>query len=186
VKNALFARFSQPQPLNCNWEPEKMPKTLIIGYGNADRQDDGVAWHVLSAVARRLGRPVPAAPEEGFFPEGEAVDLWYDLQLTPEMSEEFSHYERLCFVDAHTGSIEADILLQPVDDSPAASAFTHHMTPAAVLALTRSLYAKSPEAVLLSVRGFQFGFARELSEATAALVTRAVDLLWAWLGQDTD
>lgn len=162
-----------------------MPRTLIIGYGNADRQDDGVAWHVLSALARRLGRAVPAVPEDGFFPEGEAIDLWYDLQLMPEMSEDISQYDRLCFVDAHTGNIAEEILFQPVDASPAASAFTHHMTPAAVLALARSIYAKSPEAMLISIRGYHFGFARELSEETAALVPQAVERIWAWLGDDS-
>lgn len=161
-----------------------MRRILMIGYGNADRQDDGVAWHVLAALARRLGRAVPDAPEEGFFPEGQAIDLWYDLQLMPEMSEDFSHYDRLCFVDAHTGNIAEEILLQAVDSSPAASAFTHHMTPATVVALTHSIYAKSPEAVLVSIRGYHFGFARELSEETARLVPQAVERIWEWLGED--
>jgi hydrogenase maturation protease len=157
-------------------------KTLIVGYGNADRQDDGVAWHVLCAIARKLGRPVPAVPEDGFFPEGEAIDLWYDLQLAPEMSQDFANYERICFVDAHTGNIAEEILVQPVDNSPATSAFTHHLTPAACLALTRTIYGKDPEAILLSIRGYHFGFARELSPETTALVEQAVDILWKWLG----
>ena len=168
-------------------EPESeeiaLTRSLIVGYGNADRQDDGVAWYILSGIARGLGRPVPAVPEDGYFPEGEEIDLWYVLQLAPEMSEDFSHYDRLCFVDAHTGNIEQEILLQPVDDSPASSAFTLHLTPAACLALTRTIYAKSPEAMLLSVRGYKFGFTRELSPETGALVDQAVALLWDWLGE---
>ncbi len=155
--------------------------TLIVGYGNADRQDDGVAWHVLAEIARRLGRPVPNDPEDGFFPEGAAVDLWYVIQLAPEMSEDFARYERICFVDAHTGSIAGEIALQPVGGSPAASAFTHHLTPAACLALTQSIYHQSPEASLLSVRGYQFGFARELSPETGALAGKAAELLWQWI-----
>ncbi len=156
-------------------------RSLIVGYGNADRQDDGVAWHVLTGIARGLGRPVPAAPEDGFFPEGEEIDLWYVLQLAPEMSEDFAQYERICFVDAHTGNIEQEILLQPVEASPASSAFTHHLTPAACLALTQAIYGKMPEAKLLSIRGFQFGFSRELSPETAALVEQAVEMLRRWL-----
>jgi hydrogenase maturation protease len=156
-------------------------RTLIIGYGNADRQDDGVAWHVISGIARRLGRPVPHAPEDGIFPEEQETDLWYVLQLAPEMSEEFSHYERICFVDAHTGNISEEILLQPVESSPAASAFTHHMTPATLMALTVAIYQKTPEAKLLSIRGYKFGFARELSPETAALAKEAVGVLWQWI-----
>lgn len=155
--------------------------TLIVGYGNADRQDDGIAWHILCGLAQRLGRSVPAVPEDGFFPEGEDIDLWYVLQLTPEMSEDFARYRRICFVDAHTGNIEQEIMLQPVDQSPAASAFTHHLTPAACLALTQTVYQRSPEARLLSVRGYEFGFTRALSQPAAALVSQAVDLLWDWI-----
>lgn len=159
-----------------------MTKTLIVGYGNADRQDDGVAWHVLAGIARKLGRPTPDAPEDGFFPEGEEIDLWYVLQLAPEMSEDFAGYERICFIDAHTGNIAEEILLQPVEASPASSAFTHHLTPATCLALTQTIYGKTPEAMLLSIRGHQFGFSRELSPQTAALVMQALEILGKWLG----
>ncbi len=158
-----------------------MLRSLIVGYGNADRQDDGVAWHVLTRIARELGRPVPAVPEDGFFPEGEEIDLWYVLQLTPEMSEDFAQYERICFVDAHTGNIAQEILLQPVEASPASSAFTHHLTPAACLALAQAIYGKTPEAKLLSIRGYKFGFSRELSPETDALVKQAVETLRRWL-----
>jgi hydrogenase maturation protease len=159
-----------------------MQKTLIVGYGNADREDDGVAWHVLSKIAQRLGRAVPNVPEDGFFPEDEDIDLWYVLQLVPEMAEEFTHYQQVIFVDAHTGNIPQEIYLQPVDDSPASSSFTHHFTPAACMALTRSIYHASPKGVLLSLRGYSFGFSRSLSERTAALVDQAVEMIWVLLG----
>jgi len=29
-------------------------RTLILGYGNPDRQDDGVAVHILEMLAKRL------------------------------------------------------------------------------------------------------------------------------------
>jgi Ni,Fe-hydrogenase maturation factor len=121
-------------------------------------------------------------PEDGFFPEEEEIDLWYVLQLAPEMSEEFARYHRVIFVDAHTGNLPHEILLQPVEESAASSSFTHHLTPAACMALTRSLYHRSPQAMLLSVRGYHFGFSRSLSEQTAALVQQAVEMIWVMLG----
>ena len=159
-----------------------MKKTLVVGFGNADREDDGSAWHILSGIASRLGIPIPDAPEDGFFPEDQLIDLWYVLQLTPEMAEEMARYERIIFVDTHTGSIPQEILLQPVEGTPSSSSFTHHMTPAACLALVSTLYKGSPEAMLLSIRGYQFGFTRELSSRTAALVSQGIDTLWAWIG----
>jgi hydrogenase maturation protease len=162
-----------------------MTKTLIVGYGNADRQDDGASWHILVGIAHRLGRPVPNLPEDGFLPEEEDVDLWYVLQLAPEMAEDFSRYHRILFVDAHTGAIPHEILLQPVENSPASSSFTHHMTPAACMALTEAIYHRSPEAVLLSVRGYSFGFTRELSERTTELVQQAIEMAWMWIGMSS-
>jgi len=162
-----------------------LTSTLIIGFGNPDREDDGIAWQVLVQTARRLNRVIPAQPEDGFLPEGEEPDLWFVLQLTPEMAETLAQYNRLCFVDAHTGEIPDEILFQPVSGSPAASAFTHHLTPAACLALVQSLYQRSPEAVLLSIRGYSFGFLRQLSPQCEALLLPAVDRLWQWLETDT-
>lgn len=158
--------------------------TLIIGFGNPDREDDGLAWHVLSRLAQHLGYPLPSGPEEGFFPEGINPDLWFVLQLTPEMAEDFSHYQRLCFVDAHTGDIPQEIFLRPVEQSAPASVFTHHFTPASSLAIIRSLYKTNPEAVLLSLRGYSFRFSRELSEPAQTLVDPAVQTILDWLGEE--
>jgi len=163
-----------------------MGKTLIIGFGNVDREDDGAAWHALYGLARRLGKPAPDLSEDGFFPRGEEIDLWYVLQLVPEMAEDCSHYTRVIFIDAHTGNLPQEILLQPVNDSPPASLFTHHMTPAAIMALTSSLYHQDPLAVLLSVRGYQFGFSRTLSERTAELVEQAVEIILDILGNSQE
>lgn len=160
-----------------------MTNTLIVGYGNADRQDDGAAWHILSGIAAKLGLPIPAAPEDGYFPEGQPVDLWYVLQLVPEMAEEFARYDRICFVDAHMGTIPEEIRFVPVTTVPTSTALTHHLDPAACLELARMLYGSQPQAMLLSVRGYQFQFARELSPETTRLVNEAVDLLWDWINQ---
>ncbi len=162
-----------------------MTQTLIVGYGNADRQDDGAAWHVLNGIAEKLGIPLADAPEDGYFPEGRAVDLWFVLQLVPEMAEEFARYQRICFVDAHMDTIPEEIRFIPLDDQPTnPSALSHNLDPAACIALTRMIYHSEPEAALLSVRGYHFQFARELSPETAALVRQAVDLLWNWITQE--
>ncbi|MRR38257.1 hypothetical protein EG829_27125, partial [bacterium] len=85
-----------------------MKKTLLLGYGNPDRQDDGVAWHVLHALAGRLGFPAPDSYEEDF-PAAGNPEFRFTLQLTPEMAEEIAAFERICFVDAHTGNIDIPV-----------------------------------------------------------------------------
>ena len=158
-----------------------MVRTIIIGYGNPDRQDDGAAWHVLSRLAGKLEYEVPSSFEEGLSPRGDNPDLYFTLQLTPELEETLSQYERVCFVDVHTGSIPVDIQLTSIQPIIQNSPFTHHMTPATLLALTQHIHNKSPNTTLVSIRGYEFGFDNLLSKKTSILVDEAVAKLWKWL-----
>ena len=157
-----------------------MNQTLVIGFGNPDRQDDGVAWHVLHALAVRLNLPAPDSYEDAF-PPNDRLDFDFTLQLTPEMAEEIAPYERVCFADAHTGSIAGQLQLVPVEVQFQHSPFTHHLTPQSLLSMCQTLYGKTPQAALLSVRGYQFEFERQLSLETAALVPEAVEMVLRWL-----
>ena len=158
-----------------------MKKTLILGYGNPDRQDDGVAWHVLAAVAQALGRPVPESFEEEFEAGGADPDFLFVLQLVPELSETLATYERVCFVDAHTGNVPEDVQLISITAQFQTSPFTHHMTAATCLTLAETIYHHFPEAILVSVRGYQFGFTRTLSPETEALAGKAANRVLEWL-----
>jgi hydrogenase maturation protease len=153
---------------------------LVTGYGNPDRQDDGVAWHILCALATKLGYIAPSTYEDEF-PTNNGLDFAFSLQLTPEMAEEIAAYERVCFVDAHTGDIPQEVQMIPVESEFQRSPFTHHLTPQSLLSMCETLYNKKPEAALLSVRGYHFGFERELSAETGALVPQAVELIMKWL-----
>jgi hydrogenase maturation protease len=157
-----------------------LKKRLIIGYGNPDRQDDGVAWHILRAVAVRHGLPVPSSYED-VFPEGDLLDFAFSLQLTPEMAEDIKDYPYVCFVDAHTGTIPEPVRLIHLESEFRASPFTHHLTPQSLLSICETLYGRRPQAALLSVRGYQFGLSQHLSAETADLVPQAAALLWDWL-----
>lgn len=152
--------------------------SLVIGYGNVDRQDDGAGWHVLDLLARWLGLE-PDGQE--VWSEDGTICLHYTQQLTPELAEFIAQFERVCFVDAHTGQEKDEIHTMPVAPAYQTSAFTHHMTPAICMLLAEELYVKRPEAILFSVRGYAFGFQRELSERTAWLADKAAQRIWSWL-----
>jgi hydrogenase maturation protease len=157
-----------------------LKKSLIIGYGNPDREDDGVAWHILRALTIKLDLPSPESYEDEF-PEYGLIDFAFYLQLTPEMAEDINEYEYICFVDAHTGSIPEPVRLISVESEFQRSPFTHHLTPQSLLSMCETLYGRKPEAALLSVLGHRFLFSRQLSKETTALVPQAVDLIWEWL-----
>ncbi len=154
---------------------------LLLGYGNFDREDDGVAWHILARVAARLGLSLPTAPEDFEFNPGNQIDFYFSLQLVPEMAETISSYARVCFIDAHTGAVPEEIHSEVLVPRQQASPFTHHMTPATLLTLAATLYNQEPQSMLISVRGYDFGFSQLLTPRTDALATQAVEQILGWI-----
>jgi hydrogenase maturation protease len=159
-----------------------LKNTILIGYGNPDRQDDGLAWHILHALAVKLGLPVPDSYEEEF-PLNEKLDILFTLQLTPEMAEDLAGCERVCFVDAHTGGVAGEVQFQEIEAGFQHSPLTHHLTPQSLLSICQTLYGRAPQAALASVRGYRFEFERSLSKESAALVPEAVGMILEWMGK---
>ena len=160
-----------------------MKRFLLVGYGNPDREDDGVAWHILRALTVKLGLSAPVSYEDEF-PDDPQVDFAFHLQLTPEMAEEIARYEHVCFVDAHTGNIPEEVRLIEVESEFQRSPFTHHLTPHSLLSFCETIYHAKPVAALLSARGYYFRFSRELSEETSNLIPQAVDLISNWMQKE--
>ena len=161
-------------------------KTLLFGYGNADREDDGVAWHVLCEVIRRNGLPVSDELDIETSDPATGVDYVFQMQLTPEIAADLGQYDRVCFIDAHTGAVPEEVHFEKVSPSFQKSPFTHHLTVGSLLSITESMKLKIPETILVSIRGYQFGFSRELSQATALLTTQAADIICRWMdGKET-
>jgi hydrogenase maturation protease len=157
-------------------------RTLLLGYGNVDREDDGVAWHIMREVAFHFGTTPPDCVEDCFEAiESTSLDFLYVLQLTPELSETIANYQRICFIDAHTGSIAEDVHWATLDPHYQPSPMTHHMTPQTCLSLADTIFSAKPEAILVSVRGYQFGFSQGLSPQTEALAETAKDRIIAWI-----
>jgi hydrogenase maturation protease len=159
-------------------------KTLIIGIGNSDRQDDGVGWHIVKTLAERLGETVPADPGEIVEVRTDKADLMFVLQIYPELAETMSHYERVCFVDAHTADVAEEISWIALDPEYEKSPLTHHMSPRTLLSIGATIYDQMPEAILVSVRGYGFQFERDLTPRTKILAKEAIDRLWDWINED--
>jgi hydrogenase maturation protease len=140
------------------WIPsaDKMPRTLIIGYGNPLRGDDAVG---LLAAERIPG----------------ALALH---QLTPELMDPISQAERVIFLDAtargEAGTIHRRKVGQAV--SPA-STFTHQAAPEALLAGARLLFGHAPDAWLFTVSGANFELSGDLSAPVAKALDRLVEVV---------
>jgi hydrogenase maturation protease len=164
-----------------------MLRTLVVGYGNLDRQDDGVAFEVINTLRRRLGQALLGEQEMGQDEPENQVNSVFLIQLAPELLEMAAEYDRVVFVDAHVQADIPALAWAAVRPEYTSSAFTHHMTPAMFLALLQVLYHREPMAYLVSIRGRAFDFQRGLSDATAALVGPATErILQLVAGPDGD
>jgi hydrogenase maturation protease len=139
-----------------------MPRVLIIAYGNPLRSDDGVAWRVADALEAKR----PAAE----------VELLRVHQLAPEVAETISHFNAVIFVDAAEGTGEAgEVQCQEVSPSADGARYSHHLTPGAVVALSKDLYGASPRAFSVTLTGESF----EHGEALSSVVVAALPALIA-------
>lgn len=156
-------------------------KTLIFGYGNPDRQDDGVAWHVLREIMVHYGLPFSDELDINYQDEMRQLDFDFQLQLTPEIADDLNAYDRVCFIDAHTGAVPEEIHLEKVTANFQKSPLTHHLTAASLLSIAETLHQKVPETILVSVRGYEFGFSQTMSAVTSALTRQAADIIIKWI-----
>ncbi len=170
---------NQQRILTTDWQ--NLPRTLIVGYGNPDREDDGVAWHVLQSIAYKFGIPISNDTDVGIFPDGNQLDFWFNLQLMPEMAPDMLVYQRICFIDAHTGAIPDEIRIEHIQSKFQNSPLTHHLTPETIVSILEHLYQHKPEVILVSIRGYQFRFEHGLSAKTFRLSRKAADRVVSWI-----
>src|ERR1017187_10629844 len=105
-------------------------KTLIIGYGNQSRRDDGVGWFVLKQLAA-LDLP--------------NVELETGQQLEVEAAETISRFDAVIFVDAAIPEAPEPVQRTVVTPNFQGHAVAHYLTPADVLSLCQTLYHRSEE-----------------------------------------
>jgi hydrogenase maturation protease len=134
---------------------------LVLGYGNAGRQDDGLG-PAASAQIEALG-----------WPDVTAYDTY---QLNIEDAMDVAEHDVVWFVDAaRTGPSPFAI----EDLAPAATLeFTSHLVrPEAILAMARQYFGAAPRAFLLGIRGYEFEFVEALTPSAADNLQLAVEML---------
>jgi len=126
-----------------------MSRLLIIGYGNPLRGDDGFGWHAASRLLDRIADP--------------EIEVMAVQQLTPELMEPISRAAGVVFIDAGVSGERGMLQERKLTAAADGGGFTHHSTPAGLLAGARELFGGAPEATLYSVRGEDFGFVEHLT-----------------------
>jgi hydrogenase maturation protease len=141
--------------------------TLVIGYGNDLRGDDGLGPAVAEAVAA-LGLP--------------GVESRRVQQLVPELAEELARARLAVFIDARVGSGGEAVQVVAVEPAETADRLAHTADPAALLALTRAVHGRTPQAWLVTVAGAAFDFGEGLSAVARENARRARDRIATLLG----
>ena len=140
-----------------------MAETLVLGWGNPGRGDDGLG----PALAALLAKSAPG---------GVAVDSDYQLQV--EDAAECAGHERVIFVDADRRGPEPFFCRRLAPATSGLSFSSHSVSPGGLLALTRELFGQEPEAWLVGVRGYEFdSFHEGLSRQAQRNVAAAADYL---------
>jgi hydrogenase maturation protease len=126
-------------------------KTLVLGYGNTLRGDDGVGYRLAEAV------------EEWHLAQLEAYPCH---QLTPDLAALIAEQERVFFVDAALpqNPHRPLILTRIIPESAPSLPFTgHHTRPIDLLIITQQLYGQSPLAYTLLLPTWAMGYGEDLS-----------------------
>ena len=140
--------------------------TLVIGYGNPGRGDDGLG----PAFAQRLADRNLSD-----------VDVRIDYQLKVEHALLIANARRVVFADAQIkGGTPFDFA--PLAPSETGDVTSHSLHPGTLLELAKTLYGAAPRAFVLGITGVEFGRVHEGLSATAARnLTRAETFFLDWL-----
>lgn len=138
--------------------------SLVIGYGNPLRSDDGIGWHVAGRLAadRRLV----------------GATILQRHQLTPELALDVSRADLVVLVDARSGAPAGSIAIERVDPDAAGTTgatWSHHLGPASLAALARELYGRSADVHVVSIGAGSLDLGETLSAPVADAIERAAD-----------
>jgi len=152
---------------------------LVIGYGNTLRGDDGVGPRVAEAIGH-LRLP--------------GVRTLICPLLTPELADQISRAEKVIFVDAElvagytlqvAGSGSSNVQpstcnFQPIrwrklEPSETSQLMAHAADPRTMLALSRDVFGRLPEAWWLTIPAVELGFSEEFSPAVQRSFAEAVE-----------
>ncbi len=148
--------------------------TLVIGYGNTLRGDDGVGYRLAEAVENWGLSQVEAYPCH---------------QLTPDVAAQLAEQDRVIFVDAaQPQSPPSPLILARISPrSDSAPTFTgHYSHPADLLALTQQLYGRQPLAYTLLLPTTAMGYGETLSPLAETGLQQGLRWLRTWLEAPPD
>lgn len=144
-----------------------MEKTLVYGYGNPGRQDDGIGARFIELMESWI-------EQNGY----SHINTDCNYQLNIEDSALIADYDKVYFVDASVVPEIESYKLEFVEPNDATIEFTMHAVSVAyVVDLCRKVYGKLPQAFVLHVKAYEFDFKEELTEKASENMNMALEFL---------
>ena len=144
-----------------------MSKGLILTYGNPSRGDDALGPALFDLLEKHK-------QETNGFTD---IDLLTDFQLQIEHAIDLEDREYVLFVDAGISCVEP-FEYQALEAQRDDSFTTHAMSPSSVLAVYRQIkHCNPPPAWLLTIRAYEFGLGKSMSEKARANLQKAFQYL---------
>ncbi len=138
--------------------PSARRKSLVIGYGNTLRSDDGAGVRVAESIA---AWNIPG------------VITMSVHQLTPEIAETLAAVDIAIIIDAELAEAGGEITISRIRPASSVRAAGHYSDLRSLLALAGMLYGRSPEAWLIGVPAVDLSLGEVLSPTTARGVEAA-------------
>jgi hydrogenase maturation protease len=138
--------------------------TLIIGYGNTLRGDDGVGRYLAEEIARQN------------WPHCRVISTH---QLTPELAEAIATVDQVIFIDAQwhqdqsSPSVQCRSLYLPSPEE-LSEELGHRGSPLALISLAKILYGVEVQAWWILIPAFTFDYGEKLSPLTARAQAEAL------------
>ena len=142
-------------------------QTLVIGYGNDLRSDDGAGIRAAEMIAEQT---TPASRSRVIITH----------QLTPDLADDIAAAEQVIFVDAYLARAPgAKLRVEKVTAELAGSAraLGHRGDPAGLVRLADRLFGASPEAWLVGIPAYSFAAGETISPETLQMIAEAVALI---------
>lgn len=142
-------------------------KTLVIGYGNPGRLDDGLG----PAFAERVQSL--AMPQ---------VQIESNYQLNIEDAELISGFDTVVFADASVDAVAPFDFKPMAARDPVVGFSSHSISAESLLGLAKQLFSAQPKAFAMAIRGYAFNaFGERLSGEAVTNLEAAVEFFRDWV-----
>ncbi len=147
--------------------------SLVVGYGNTLRADDGVGPMVADWLAAD--------------PRMAGVTVMARHQLTPDLAEDVARAAFVVLIDASSDEPPGEISVRAVDATGSlGGATSHHVDPSLLVALAAELYGRAPQVVVVGVGVATVAAGDGLSEPVQAALPRIVDTVVQLIAERID